>query len=139
MSTMREHLADMHKRHQQHHELKATVHKTMATHFKKLAGHFTKTEVTEAEKDAHGTLEALSNEHDTLWQEHSDLAEYHEQQMEACSKAMDSDLNKLIPTQVSGVTPERPRAIPRHGQPAVPAAPNVPLEFMKLVTVDEQE
>jgi len=129
----------MHKRHQQHHELKATVHKSIATHFTKLAGHFKKTEVSEAEKDAHAILEALSSEHDTLWQEHSDLAHYHEQQMEACSKAADGDLNKIQPTSVSAVAPDRPniRAVPRHGQQPLPASTPETDEMAKMMGFGE--
>jgi len=52
-------------------------------------------------------------------------------------KAADADgeLNKNEPGAVySQATP-----IPRAGQPALPARPNVPLQFQKLVAVDEDE
>ena len=47
--------------------------------------------------------------------------------------------NMVVPTNVSGVTPNRPdiTAVPRNGQPAVPTAPNVPLEFQKVFSVED--
>jgi hypothetical protein len=47
--------------------------------------------------------------------------------------------NTLVPTNVSGVAPTRPgvTAVPRAGEKPVPVTPNVPLEFAKLVAVDE--
>ena len=61
-------------------------------------------------------------------------------------KGMDAgDLNKLAPLNgISGVTPtNQNRLIPRHGQPLTPQTPekpNVPIEFQKLFSVeDEQE
>ncbi len=50
--------------------------------------------------------------------------------------------NTIVPTAVSGVAPAAPgiTAVPRGGQPpAPPAKPNVPLQFQKLVQVDEDE
>lgn len=49
--------------------------------------------------------------------------------------------DKLVPTNVSALAPNRPglTMVPRGGQPAVPEKPNVPLEFEKLVRVDEDE
>lgn len=49
--------------------------------------------------------------------------------------------NTLQPTSVSAVAPARPgiTAVPRNGQPAPQVKPNVPLEFQKLVSVDDSE
>lgn len=46
---------------------------------------------------------------------------------------------KLVPSSISAVTPDNPRfrAVPRGGQQPVPEQPNVPLEFQKLVAIDE--
>jgi hypothetical protein len=141
MTTMKEHLAGMHARHQEHHELKAKIHKKMAGHFETLGKHFQKTTATEAERDAAATLAALSSEHESLWQEHSDLAAYHQEQLKACEKAADSDLNKLVPTSVSAVAPNRPglTMVPRAGEQPVPARPAVPEQFAHLVKVEDGE
>ena len=54
--------------------------------------------------------------------------------------------NTIVPTGVSAVTPTHPgiTAVPRNGQPApapvaIPAEPNVPLEFKKLFSVEDGE
>jgi hypothetical protein len=47
--------------------------------------------------------------------------------------------NTIVPTNVSGVAPTAPRAVPRPGQRELPATPDVPPEFQKLVVVNEQE
>ncbi len=63
--------------------------------------------------------------------------------MEACNKSagMEDDLNKLMPLPdgLSVLTPTPPgiRMVPRAGQQPIPERPNVPSEFEKLVTVDE--
>ena len=46
--------------------------------------------------------------------------------------------DKLIPTLVSAVTPNRPGviAVPRAGAQAIPERPNVPEEFLKLAEVE---
>jgi hypothetical protein len=48
--------------------------------------------------------------------------------------------DKVIPDAISRVTPTLPglRAVPRAGQQAVPEKPNVPLEFEKLVSVEDE-
>jgi hypothetical protein len=48
--------------------------------------------------------------------------------------------NTLMPTAVSAVAPNRPglTAVPRFGAPS-PAVPDVPLEFQKLVSVDDND
>jgi hypothetical protein len=47
--------------------------------------------------------------------------------------------NTAVPSLVSGVVPTKPgvTAVPRGGQPAIPEPPNVPSEFAKLVSVDD--
>jgi hypothetical protein len=49
----------------------------------------------------------------------------------------------VVPTGVSVVAPPNPRAVTRPGQPplpaATPAAPNVPLEFVKLFSTEDNE
>lgn len=69
----------------------------------------------------------------------------HEQcdkEMGQCLKAIEAaDLQKsqqVVPHQLSS-TYSQSFPVPRAGQPALPAKPNVPLQFQKLVAVDEDE
>jgi len=122
MSTMKEHLAGMHKKLAAHHAAKAESHASRADHFNKLAAHLTKTETTEAQKDSAAILEALAGLHEEQSQEHSDMAAFHKDCADKCSKAADGDLNKIVPDRVSAVTPDRPgiRSVLRHGQREIP-------------------
>jgi hypothetical protein len=118
MSTMKEHLAGMHKRMAAHHTVTAASHASRASHFNKLAAHLGKTEMTEAQKDSAAILEALAQLHEEQGQEHTAMASFHKDSAEKCSKAADGDLNKIVPDRVSAVTPDRPaiRPVLRHGQ-----------------------
>ena len=146
MSTVRQHLQTLHTNLADHHQKKTEHHAKMASHFAKLAKHLGKTETTEAAKDSKGILEALASEHEEMSQHHAGQVEFHHAQIEGCMKGMDSDLekraNQLQPLNgISGVTPGV-RAVPRPGQQPVnkaPEKPNVPLEFQKLFTVEEEE
>ena len=69
----------------------------------------------------------------------------HEQcdkEMGACLKAIEAaDLYKsqqVVPHEISA-TYSPTFAVPRPGQPPMQAKPNVPLQFQKLVAVDEDE
>lgn len=138
MSTMREHLAGLHKREAQHHVHKAAHHAAVGEHYQKLAGHIGKSETTEASKDSAGILAELASLHESLSAEHTSMSAHHHEMMEECSKAADGDLNKLVPTQVSAITPDRPgiRAVPRAGQQPIPERPNVPEAFEHLAAID---
>jgi hypothetical protein len=56
------------------------------------------------------------------------------------SKVMGNDPDAIVPDGVQRVLREFPglTAIPRTGQPANPSKPNVPLQFEKLVAVEEE-
>jgi hypothetical protein len=72
---------------------------------------------------------------------HTAAAETHEEMCNDCQKAADSELTKLVPTNVSGVTPGF-RAVPRSGQREIPAAgakPNVDSEFQDMFKVETGE
>ena len=140
MSTVRQHLQTLHTNLADHHQKKTEHHAKMASHFAKLAKHLGKTETTEAAKDSKGILEALASEHEEMSQHHAGQVEHHNAQVEACMKADAGDLNKLVPTSVSAVTPGV-RAVPRPGQQPVnkaPEKPNVPLEFQKMFEVEDE-
>ena len=64
-------------------------------------------------------------------------ADYHGEAAEACMKALDGDMTKLAPTQVSLITPTVPgvRPITRFGQKPI-EKPNVDLEFADLVKIE---
>jgi hypothetical protein len=72
---------------------------------------------------------------------HSAAADSHDEMCQACHKATADSLNKMVPTQVSAVTPTPPgvRAVPRFGQREVPEKANVDPQFAKLVAVDEDD
>ena len=85
---------------------------------------------------------------------HEAAAEFHRDAMAECSKIAGGDLNKgesdllkrlehlenqVVPSRVSAVTPNAPgvRAVLRTGQMPMSARPNVPIQFEKLVAIEE--
>jgi hypothetical protein len=129
MSSLWQHVAELHK-------TKAEHHAELGDHFGKLAKHFGKSEVA----DAGHVKEALA----AISASHHAQAEYHANAEEACAKAEVSELEKgtmLVPTLISGITPDNPnfpRAIPRHGQPQ-PAGPKIVPEFAKAFDTEDVE
>jgi hypothetical protein len=122
-------------------EREARSHKSEAAHHRTMA-------------EIHGNLVAKSegmddNEkafHEGSKAAHLAAAGDHDAMAAECEKAdkaekavAESDLNKLIPTNVSAVHGGAPgiTAVARPGGRPVPAAPNVPLEFQKMVAVDD--
>src|SRR5215469_16815976 len=99
MATVREHLQKAHSLIAEHHRAMATAHgKAMGKAVSGDALHF-------FHKEAMAAHEEAADAHDALCQE--------------CSKAIASDLHKMVPTNVSAVTPTAPagvRAVPRAGQ-----------------------
>jgi hypothetical protein len=97
--------------------------------------------------------------HDTAAEDQDSRAAYHDQMAEDCEEskkvAGDSDLSKgasdllrrleiventVVPSRVHGVTPNAPgiTAVPRAGSRPMPTEkPNVPIEFEKLVVIEE--
>jgi hypothetical protein len=131
--TVREHLKELHKNAAAHHSFKEKHHRSLATHYGKLAKMHKAEDV-----DTAGIYEGVSSEHAGLADHHAAQAEFHSGQMEECEKAVASELNKLIPDRISGVTPPAfgSRAVPRTGQREI-EKPNVPLEFRSLVEVED--
>jgi hypothetical protein len=134
----------------------ATFHKTAAAHhgelakcFGKLAG-FGKAAKSEMKDDEGG---GLADCLEKIVAAHVARAEYHKEAMAECEKAIEaSDLekrkreNRVVPSQISAVTPDAPqnvRAVPRTGGKPMPVAiqdisrPNAPLDFQKLVGLEE--
>jgi hypothetical protein len=119
------------------------LHKTAADHHKELAGHYEGLskclDKAEGADSGKTFLKAIADEHSSMAQFHTDAAN-------ACEKATASaDLEKradtLVPTNISAVVPDRPgvRAVPRAGQQPIQTGPNVPLEFSKLVSTEDEE
>lgn len=119
---------------------------------------------TELGKESMGAHHAY---HKAAIAEHNAAADRHDAMLEECQKAIgDSDLNKnrvvpdqvddvverivlalekrignkLVPDAVSSITPDNPhyQMVPRAGQPAVPVRTAVPIEFEKLVALEDE-
>lgn len=85
----------------------------------------------------------------------ADGASYHKSAMMECEKSMDVEFSKaaspdmekrlsalentIVPSRVSAIAPNAPgiRAVPRAGQQPIPERPNVPIQFEKLVAIEE--
>jgi hypothetical protein len=77
---------------------------------------------------------------------HNSQAEYHKAaaaSMADSSKAAgmsEDDLNRIVPDNVRGIMPQEApqlRAVPRHGSPELVDVKGVPVEFQKLISVEE--
>jgi hypothetical protein len=142
MPSAREHLAEFHAKAATHHGDAADHHdgleksaaKMSAAH-KKLAKESGLTDGPHTEIAAE--WERRAGLHKGNASSHREYADYHRSAALKCSKAMEGDLNKLVPDEISGVTPDRPgiRAIPRAGQRELPSTPVSP-EFEKLVAIE---
>jgi hypothetical protein len=78
--------------------------------------------------------------HKAAYAAHEEAANAHDQMCQECEKASESDLQKLVPTRVSAVTPTAPvTPVLRHGQRTIPLSETVDPQFAKLVAVDEGE
>jgi hypothetical protein len=145
MATMREHLAGLHKNFAEHFRKKASHHEEMhKSHTAHAALHDTlyKSTAMQVHKDFAAQHRADAKTHEGMAEHYSAQGDHHADQAEKCMKAADGDLNKLVPTGVSGVTPTRVVAVPRAGQRPLPTSadkPDVPIEFQKLFTVEDEE
>jgi hypothetical protein len=144
MATVRQHLQKLHENAAEHHSFKKGHHDILSKHYAKLSSfHKTKSDMDAEHVDAAGIYSDISDSHAGLASHYQAQAEFHGLQAQECAKAMDGDLNKnrLVPDKVSGVTPPAPaigsRMIPRAGAPNVTEKPIVPLEFEKLVEVED--
>jgi hypothetical protein len=122
--------------HEQHHKLAASHATMMAEHEAGTADHT-------HHKAAHEAHSAISAFHKTCMEK---TASDEMNKVDTVPASLESAVqqiflkmfgNAVMPTNVSVVAPNR--LVPRGGQPAVPAAPNVPEQFAKLVAVDESE
>jgi hypothetical protein len=129
MATAREHLSNNHQKEQSHWH-------TFAKGLSELAGHvydMHKKHEMAGPCKAGETCDKLAG----LAEAHAD---YHRTQVEACMKAADDDLNKLVPTLVSGIAPERTsgRAVLRAGSPPMQPVTIDP-QFSKILGTSEED
>jgi hypothetical protein len=154
MASGREHMASNHGQERSHWSEFGKGLRNVATHLRTMH----KESGTAGECKPADEVDKLAN----LAISHSN---YHGEQVEACMKAANGNLmplpegqpflreliikmigeaigNTVVPTNVSAVTPNRPRiaAIPSARQPlnAAPVKPNVPLEFEKMFAIDDE-
>jgi hypothetical protein len=139
--TIREHLQHLHKAIAGHFREKAEHHGEMEKSAHEHAGlHDAMAKATgvQTHRDFASRHRADALIHKNMNKHYLQKAAYHDDQAAECAKAVDtSDLNKLVPTNVSGVVPTRITAVPRPGQP-VPTV-NVAPEFEHLFKVDDAE
>lgn len=98
----------------------------------------------------------LAEEHEAHAAQYHGHKEFLAAQVQECAKAVEAEEvakaveaealrkrgNDLVPIPgISALTPDNPhgnfRAVPRHGQPAVPQGPRVPLEFSKAFETED--
>jgi hypothetical protein len=124
-------LADDHARIAAHHESKNESHtkrEELHSALHKATGHKEYAAFAELHRG-----DAAKHKADGIY--HRGKEAFHRAEAEKCSKAVESDMNKVQPTTVS--TTYRPGiAIPHPGQPTPPSSPNVDPEFQKLVEVE---
>jgi hypothetical protein len=143
MATMREHLAGLHKNFAEHFREKSSHHQAVAKSHEEHASlhdELHKSTGVKTHKDFATRHRADAAVHKSMAGHYSEQADHHAGKAEDCAKAADDQMNKLAPTAVSGVTRDNPniRAVPRPGQ-REPAKANVPVEFQKLFTVEDEE
>ncbi len=137
MATVKGHLAEHHKR-------SAVFDVNVASECEKLRKAFENLE-THADsgdelKKAFGDAKASIGRLGQLFSGH---AAYHRDAGQNVEKSADvDDLDKLVPTQISGIVdpsraPSSGRLVPRSGQPTPSDMPKVDMQFEHLVKVDD--
>jgi hypothetical protein len=136
----------------EHHLALAKIHSAMsnADGEKSEAYHsMHKAKVVEGTEEAHETLgnsfkksselhSDLASRHAQIGENHRELSEFHSSMAKACQKAMDSDLEKVVPDGIRGIIPNAPGVtmVPRAGQRVVEKS-EVPLELEQIVGFDD--
>jgi hypothetical protein len=141
MSTVRGHLHSVHTRLAEHHIAKAKHHEKLAKAYRQFH------KAMGDENDGMDQFQEVADAHDEISSEHADCAQFHIDCAKACgdesaTKAAgmngSADRRELAPDNISGVTPPpNVRAIPRHGAPEVRDRSDVPAEFEKLVSTED--
>ncbi len=138
---MKAHLQKLFTRAAAHHTAKAAHHAAMSEHYAKLSTlHKAKSDMS----DTATLYRAMADSHGEMADEHTGMGA----ECEACAKAFAASRNatgsdELEPLArgLSVVAPTAPGVtmVPRAGMQPIPAKPNVPREFEKLVVVEEDE
>ena len=136
--SMKTHMTNLHQEASRHHSSMSEHHGKLAAAAHGLAKCFGKAKEAESE---HEHFTQMGKAHSAAAEEHQRLVEFHDAQAEACEKAAEGELQKLIPDRVSRVLPNNPgvTAVPRAGQQPIAAQPDMPLEFQRLFKVDEDD
>jgi hypothetical protein len=146
--SVKQHLIEMHTQAGEHAVAHGTFHKTMSRHFSKLAecAKATKSELKNGQEDPATIAAAISAEHASMAEECADQAAYHVQCCKDLSASMkaagvDDDLSAMrpLPEGLSVIHGDMPvnKLVLRLGM-REPERPNVPREFEKLVSVNDE-
>lgn len=142
-----------HKMYAQHHTEKAQIHFDHHEAHASMAKHH-------AEGPEHEFHKSKAALHEAAHESHVKLAAYHEKMQKASADELNKGTvelpasledavksvflkmfgNTVMPSNVSGITPDRPgapRMVPRAGMQPIPETPNVPFEFQKLVAIED--
>lgn len=158
---IRAHFEELHKTLGESHETQAQHHATLAECYAKLAGQVLK---VAQQDDAAAHLTAIAEAHLKMHGHHSEQAALHQALAEECQKVEGTELkrsgndemelltklidarveeaigNTVAPPPMSRIAPNAPATsmlVPRPGSPT--PAQKVPLEFAKLIAIDEDE
>jgi hypothetical protein len=78
--------------------------------------------------------------HKNMMEHHADQQQDHLAELEDCAMTAKAAGSELVPTLVSGVAPERPRAFLRAGQSLIPGAALVSdLQIRKIIGLDGED
>jgi hypothetical protein len=145
---MKAHLLKTFTNQADHHVTLAKSAKALSTHFAALAecAKAAKSEMQDGPPDIATLCAKASGEFATQSEAHTAAAENYmglcKALQESRKAALSSDDDLLpLPAGLSTLTPTKPGvfAVPRAGQQPLPEKPNVPREFEKLVSVDDNE
>jgi len=135
MSTMRDHLRQHHEICSENHQGLADAFQGMAEHHRVLSSRHTG-EISEGHKALGEKCAKVASHFQNLADHNVSCA-----QALAATNPSDADAAKSVgwPAGVSGVAPDNPhyRAVPRTSQRELPVKPNVPLEFEKLIEIED--
>lgn len=143
MGRVADHLRKFHGHAAEHHEGLAKCYGKVASF-----GKAKKSEMKDGEGDS--LAECLQKIADM----HEAAADFHRGMADECMKVTDDSLDKnssellkrlehlegqLVPSRISAVAPNAPRAVPRYGARDIPARPEVPLQFQHLVQIGDED
>ena len=110
MSTsVKQHLVSLHEAASKHHSAMSSLHGALSRACGSLAKCFGKAAKEDPESEHGKHFLAMAAHHAAASQQHQDQVEFHDAQKEACAKAAEGDLAKLVPSGVSRITPDHPQ------------------------------